>query len=258
MGGVPSERRQALVERFREDPDCRVFLSTDAGSTGLNLQHASILVNMDLPWNPAILEQRIARVHRMGQKRPVQIVNFVAKGGIEEGMLGLLSFKQSLSEGILDGGAGEISLGGSRLSRFMKEIEDVTGKIGAVEAVTPGEERPATLLPQEEEETETGGETDRQGGGAAGLETSPPQPRGERASAEDPWSALAGLGELLAGALAAARDPKSASGSPLIEREPGSDRLHLKIPLPAPETAVRIGEALGALAEALRGFRIGG
>lgn len=55
-GGVPSDKRPALVERFRCDPTCRVFLSTDAGSTGLNLQHASTLVNMDLPWNPAILE----------------------------------------------------------------------------------------------------------------------------------------------------------------------------------------------------------
>jgi superfamily II DNA or RNA helicase len=76
-GGVPSDKRPALVERFRDDPACRVFLSTDAGSTGLNLQHASTLVNMDLPWNPAILEQRIARIHRMGQTRPVRIINFV-------------------------------------------------------------------------------------------------------------------------------------------------------------------------------------
>ncbi|MDP2821447.1 MAG: DEAD/DEAH box helicase, partial [Sulfuritalea sp.] len=119
-GGVPSEKRPALVERFRDDPDCRVFLSTDAGSTGLNLQHASTLINMDLPWNPAILEQRIARIHRMGQKRPVQIVNFVAKGTIEEGMLSILAFKRSLSAGILDGGGSEISMGGSRLNRFMK------------------------------------------------------------------------------------------------------------------------------------------
>ena len=71
-GGVPSDKRPALVERFRDDPQCRVFLSTDAGAAGLNLQHASTLVNMDLPWNPALLEQRIGRVHRMGQKRPVQ------------------------------------------------------------------------------------------------------------------------------------------------------------------------------------------
>src|SRR5436190_15521644 len=139
-GGVPSDKRPALVERFRHDPACRVFLSTDAGATGLNLQHASTLVNMDLPWNPAILEQRIARIHRMGQARPVQIVNFVAKGTIEEGMLSVLAFKRSLSSGILDGGSGEISLGGSRLTRFMKDVENVTGRMGEGEAVTPGEE----------------------------------------------------------------------------------------------------------------------
>src|ERR1700686_4666518 len=139
-GGVPSEKRPALVERFRDDPACRVFLSTDAGSTGLNLQHASTVVNMDLPWNPAVLEQRIARIHRMGQTRPVQVINFVAKGTIEEGMLSVLAFKRSLSAGILDGGSGEISLGGSRLNRFMKDVESVTGNIGEGEAGTPAEE----------------------------------------------------------------------------------------------------------------------
>lgn len=139
-GSVPSEKRPALVERFRDDPACRVFLSTDAGSTGLNLQHASTLINMDLPWNPAILEQRIGRIHRMGQKRPVQIVNFVSKGTIEEGMLSVLAFKRSLSAGILDGGSGDVSFGGSRLNRFMKDVENVTGRMGEGAAVTPEEE----------------------------------------------------------------------------------------------------------------------
>ena len=139
-GGVPSDKRPALVERFRNDPACRVFLSTDAGSTGLNLQHASTLVNMDLPWNPAVLEQRIARIHRIGQGQPVRVINFVAKGTIEEGMLSVLAFKRSLSAGILDGGSGEISLGGSRLNRFMKDVENVTGRMGVGEAVTPAEE----------------------------------------------------------------------------------------------------------------------
>src|SRR6185312_14897005 len=103
-------------------------------------QHASTLVNMDLPWNPAILEQRIARIHRLGQTRPVQVINFVSKGTIEEGMLSVLAFKRSLSAGILDGGSSEISLGGSRLNRFMKDVENVTGSMGESEAVTPAEE----------------------------------------------------------------------------------------------------------------------
>jgi len=66
-GGVPSRQRGALMEKFRNDPACKVFLSTDAGGVGLNLQAASAVVNFEPPWNPARLEQRIARVHRMGQ-----------------------------------------------------------------------------------------------------------------------------------------------------------------------------------------------
>ena len=125
------------MERIRDDPDCRVFLSTDAGSTGLNLQHASALINMDLPWTLAILEQRIARIHRMGQKRPVLIVNFIAKGTIEEGMLSVPAFKRSLSASILDGGTGEISFGDSRLNRFMKDVKNVTGHMGEGETMVP-------------------------------------------------------------------------------------------------------------------------
>lgn len=92
---------------------------------------------MDLPWNPALLEQRIGRIHRMGQKRPVQIVNFVAKGTIEEGMLSVLAFKRSLAAGVLDGGSGRISLGGSRLNRFMKEVGNVTGRQRPLERPAP-------------------------------------------------------------------------------------------------------------------------
>ncbi|MHB8370292.1 MAG: DEAD/DEAH box helicase [Leptospirales bacterium] len=261
-GGVPSARRPALVEQFREDPACRVFLSTDAGSTGLNLQHASILVNMDLPWNPAILEQRIARIHRMGQKRPVQIVNFVAKGAIEEGMLQILSFKQSLSEGILDGGAGEVSLGGSRLSRFMKEIESVTGQIGTAEAMTPAEEAGGRSEAQEPGEP-PGEESKATGEGIDEPEKEPskgagsPRGPGSPGSETDPWAALAGIGNLLASALSAARDPEAASDHPLVERDPSTGRSHLKLPLPSPEAAAKIGEALGLLAEAFRGKSAG-
>ena len=251
-GGVPSERRPALVDRFRDDPECRVFLSTDAGATGLNLQQASILVNMDLPWNPALLEQRIARIHRMGQKRPVQIVNFVAKGTIEEGMLSVLSFKRSLSAGILDGGVGEVSLGGSRLTRFMNEIESVTSRMGTAEAVPPAEETGAAeksleSLSVEREMRESGEE----GQGTASNESS-----GGFDADADPWQALAKVGTLLASALGAAGNPSS-SGHPWIEREPSTGKQHLRVPLPSPETAARLSEALTLLASALQVRRPG-
>ncbi|MHB1035565.1 MAG: DEAD/DEAH box helicase [Pirellulales bacterium] len=132
-GGVPVVERKKLVDRFREEPRCRSFLSTDAGGVGLNLQHASVVVNLDLPWNPAVLEQRIGRVHRLGQTRPVRAIHFVAQGTIEEGMLSVLSFKKSLMAGILDGGEKEVFLGGSRLKRFMETVEKVAGAIPAAE-----------------------------------------------------------------------------------------------------------------------------
>ncbi|TMH93522.1 MAG: SWF/SNF helicase family protein, partial [Betaproteobacteria bacterium] len=132
-GSVPSSERGALIERFREDPRCRVFLSTDAGGVGLNLQRAASVVNMDLPWNPAVLEQRIGRVHRLGQHRAVQVVNFIAQGTIEEGMLSLLGFKRALFSGVLDGGAAEVALNGTRLARFIESVEKATGAMGRPE-----------------------------------------------------------------------------------------------------------------------------
>ena len=63
-GAVPQKRRRAEINLFKSDPGCRVFLSTDSGAAGLNLQNASVVVNCDLPWNPAKLEQRIARAWR--------------------------------------------------------------------------------------------------------------------------------------------------------------------------------------------------
>ena len=102
------------------------------------------------------------------------------------------------------------------------------------------------------------GEETGEASGRPGEGTDSERPPGEESlgkdAGADPWSALAGLGEILAGALAVARDPEGAQVSPLVEREPGTGRLHLKIPIPGPETAARIGEALGALAEALRGM----
>ncbi len=127
-GGVPGAQRGALVDRFHQDPECRLFLSTDAGGVGLNLQHAAAtVINMDLPWNPAVLAQRVGRVHRMGQQRGVQVIHFVAEDSIEHGMMAVLAFKQSLAEGVLDGGQAEVLMQGTRLASFMKTVGDVTG-----------------------------------------------------------------------------------------------------------------------------------
>ena len=102
-GSVPQRRRRAEIRRFKQDPTCRLFLSTDSGSVGLNLQTANAVVNVDLPWNPAKLEQRIARAWRKHQARTVTVVNLVAEGSIEHSMVHLLVAKQALADGVLDG-----------------------------------------------------------------------------------------------------------------------------------------------------------
>ena len=143
-GGVPSSKRKQLFDNFNSDDDCRIFLSTDAGSTGLNLQSASLIVNMDIPWNPAVLEQRIARIHRLGQQNNVTVINFVSRGTIEHRMLDVLKFKTSLAQGILDNGEDNIFLSESKFNEFMKTIEEIAEPV-------ENKETPSTYISADEQ-----------------------------------------------------------------------------------------------------------
>jgi superfamily II DNA or RNA helicase len=126
-GSIPAKKRKDLLVRFKDDPACQVFLSTDAGGVGLNLQSGSVVINMDIPWNPAVLEQRIGRVHRLGQHKPVRVINFVSSASIEERILDLLKFKKSLFAGALDqDGENVVMIGESQLKRFMQSVETLT------------------------------------------------------------------------------------------------------------------------------------
>jgi superfamily II DNA or RNA helicase len=126
-GGVPSARRGELMDRFREDDSVQAFISTDAGGTGLNLQNASVLVNLDMPWNPAVLEQRNARVHRLGQRERVQIVNMVAQDSYEEQVLALVGNKRDLFDNVVDPEATEDVVGVSK--RLLETlVEDLAGE----------------------------------------------------------------------------------------------------------------------------------
>jgi hypothetical protein len=124
-GGVPSRKRGTLIEKFRNDPACKVFLSTDAGGVGLNLQAASVVVNFEPPWNPARLEQRIGRVHRMGQSRPVHVIHMLTSESIEERVWETLQLKRSLFAGVFDSPTSEVSfakLGRKTVLQAVKEI----------------------------------------------------------------------------------------------------------------------------------------
>jgi hypothetical protein len=261
-GEVPGEKRKDLIDRFRDDPKCRAFLSTDAGGTGLNLQHASVVINMDLPWNPAVLEQRIGRVHRLGQSKAVRVVNFIAQSTIEEGMLSVLKFKKSLFAGVLDGGDKDVFLGGSKLNRFMETVERMTTAIpevpaedvsGAPTVPEPAvNDRPAAEVGPRPRPTV-----------APPVETPAPAPA---VAAADPWTGLlqagmallqqfaaaSGAGQAAKPAAASVGVPARPAASPLVARDERTGETYLKLPVPSPEVVEQALKTVGALLEGLR------
>ncbi|MCP4287477.1 MAG: DEAD/DEAH box helicase family protein [Gammaproteobacteria bacterium] len=126
-GGVPTAKRGDLMDRFREDDAVQVFISTDAGGVGLNLQSASVLINLDMPWNPAVLEQRIARIHRLGQKEKVQVILLVAADSYEQQVMGLIKGKRNLFDNVINPDASEDVVG---ISKKLLEtlVEDLAGE----------------------------------------------------------------------------------------------------------------------------------
>ena len=128
-GSVPQKKRAQLVHKFQNDPNCKLFITTNAGSTGLNLQTANTVINVDLPWNPAVLEQRIARAHRMGQKNPVQVYILVTEDTIEEGMLGTLAAKKGIALASLDinSNVNEVDMAGGA-EELKRKLEILLGR----------------------------------------------------------------------------------------------------------------------------------
>jgi SNF2 family DNA or RNA helicase len=103
-GQEGQKRRTRNIVDFHDDPDHRILFASDAGGVGLNLQHASnCVVNLELPWNPAVLEQRIGRIYRMGQKQPIDVFNLVCEEGIESRIAALVGSKQAFFKGLFDG-----------------------------------------------------------------------------------------------------------------------------------------------------------
>jgi SNF2 family DNA or RNA helicase len=95
-GDLSRGDKDAAIARFRDEAD--VLLSTGAGGEGRNLQFADTVVNFDLPWNPMRLEQRVGRVHRIGQEHDVFIFNFCQAGTVEEHLLRVLHDKVNMFE----------------------------------------------------------------------------------------------------------------------------------------------------------------
>ncbi len=139
-GGVPTAKRGELMDRFREDDAVQVFISTDAGGTGLNLQSASVLVNLDVPWNPAILDQRIARVHRLGQTKTVQVILMVASDAYEGHVMTLVKGKRDLFDNVIDPDASEDVVGVSK--KLLETLVDdlATATTGKLDGQVPADQ----------------------------------------------------------------------------------------------------------------------
>ena len=245
-GGVPGHHRGELTRRFKEDPDCRVFLATDAGGVGLNLQSADLLLNLDLPWNPAVLDQRIGRIHRIGQRRNVLVAHFIAEGTIEHSMLNLLAFKKALFEGVLDGGTDQVFLSGQPLQRFMEAVEEVSGAIPAPPPeAEPAAPASAVVSALEEDEVET------VASGAPPVLVPPQTARSAGVSALQPevWADVAAAGLSFLQKLNEVVAASSSDGaSPLVERDSATGQTYLRLPLPDSGVLGQIASLLGTLA----------
>jgi SNF2 family DNA or RNA helicase len=103
-GEESQNARTRNIELFHEDEHVRVMFLSDAGGVGLNLQHAaSACINLELPWNPAVLEQRIGRIYRLGQDQPIAVISLVTEYGIESRIAAVVSNKRALFTGLFDG-----------------------------------------------------------------------------------------------------------------------------------------------------------
>ncbi len=236
-GSVPSRNRGTLMEKFRRDAECRVFLSTDAGGVGLNLQAASAVINFEPPWNPARLEQRIGRVHRLGQSHPVHVVHLLTKNTIEERVWETLKLKKSLFAGVFDSPTGEVSfaaLGKKSILQAVKEIfANQPGRPKPLIDQAPPKAIPLQPPPAPVTTTPAGPQSTRFEHAAAGLiETG-----------------IRFLESLAAAAQSASTDETLSN---LVSLDPRTNRPVLSIPLPKsvdPSHLIRaLSAALGAFA----------
>lgn len=126
-GKIPVKSRGELIRKFETNNQCKVFLSTEAGGAGLNLQVADTLINFELPWNPAKKNQRIGRIDRLGQKSSnLTIFNLISRNSIEQQIAAGLLVKQSLFDGVLGTNANTnfVDFSSKGRSQFIEQLEE--------------------------------------------------------------------------------------------------------------------------------------
>jgi len=126
-GSIPVKSRGGLIRKFENNPQYKVFLSTEAGGSGLNLQVANTLINFELPWNPAKKNQRIGRINRLGQKSSkLTVYNLISRNSIEEQIASGLLVKQSLFDGVLgdDTSINSVDFSTKGRSQFIQQLDE--------------------------------------------------------------------------------------------------------------------------------------
>jgi superfamily II DNA or RNA helicase len=124
---TPKQRERAIIE-FHDDPRAVMMFLSDAGGIGLNLQHAaSCCINLELPWNPAVLEQRIGRIYRLGQRVPIDVYNLVGENCIESRIATLVENKRAVFAGLFDGTSDEVVFQGQ--SSFLEGIKKLVDPV---------------------------------------------------------------------------------------------------------------------------------
>lgn len=126
-GSVPAKNRYSLIENFQNSDKERIFLSTDAGGTGLNLQFMSDIIHFDIPWNPAKVDQRNGRCYRLGQQNTVNIYYLISNRSIEEAIDHILDSKRTMRYSVLDNDSEEEELDNKSIIKiFMKILDGYT------------------------------------------------------------------------------------------------------------------------------------
>jgi len=147
-GQVPAEKRPALLDRFRSS-SIQVLLSSDAGGVGLNLQVANYVVHLDLPWNPARLDQRTSRAHRLGQTRGVSVTYLCSEGGIERGIQGTLAGKRAVRSAALDAASSVEELEVQGFTVFLRQLQAALERLADPDLVD-GQEADPVAAPGED------------------------------------------------------------------------------------------------------------
>ena len=241
-GDESKKAREAAVRDLHDDPRTRVLFLTDAGGVGLNLQEAaSACIHLELPWNPAVLEQRTSRIYRPGQSLPVDVFHLVGEDCIESRIARLLNHKRALFDAVFTSELDEVSFEAS--GSFLATARELVGPESAVgggngdggDGGDGGGARPAR------EEGDGGHEPTS----LESAETAAPDPREDSVGTAAPPEAGRDLATNDAGAVAALL------GSLRLSRTP-EGQVRIEAP---PEAAMAVASLLEGLAALLRAGR---